>query len=378
MIQYQPLSPVDIRFVSAEPLRELFAGLSDRRVLILASDGSIKRLKAHGLLGDLINSGQNRVIRDINSNPSVEDVCRHLNELRHDDRYDCILAVGGGSSIDLAKALSALQGLAGMRDAEYEEVVVAIGQKAFFSQHTSADIIAVPTTAGTGSEVTKWATVWDFRNKKKLSVEHPGCFPKFALISPELTADMPSRLTLATGLDALSHAMEAFWARQRNPLSQALALDAIRKIRQSLPEALAAPDDIDIRREMCLGSVLAGLAFSVTRTTACHSISYPLTMQHGIEHGFAAALTLPAMLRINAKVVTEIAAVLDVFGGAEGFDEWIGRIAQGIQELRLSSFGISESMIGDIVEGAFTQGRMDNNPVELDREAVKAVLYTII
>ncbi len=129
---------------------------------------------------------------------------------------------------------------------------------------------------------------------------------------------------------------------------------------------------------MCLASLLSGLAFSITKTTACHSISYPLTMNYGIAHGFAAALTLSPVMGINAKAVPEIQQVTGIFGGYEGFGAWLADVSRGIQELTLSAFGISEDMLDGIAEGAFTLGRMDNNPVPLKKEEVTAILKSIL
>jgi alcohol dehydrogenase class IV len=378
MHQYQPFSPVDIRFSTLRAFSEQLSSFSDGRVLILASEGTIKRLSACEGFVRLIEQNENRLISDIKPNPSVDEILLNINMLRREQGYKTILAVGGGSCIDHAKAISALMGLPDSHDLEYEDILDAIVHKTFFKGAEPAQIIAVPTTAGTGSEVTKWATVWDFKNRKKLSVEHIGCFPKYAVMIPELTRSMPRRLTLATGLDALSHAMEGFWAKARNPLSQALALDSIGRIRRALPAALIAPDDTEAREEMCMGSLLAGLAFSMTRTTACHSISYPITLNFNVDHGFAAALTLRAMMGINLDAVPELKRVLSLFGGQEGFDAWMTGVTNGIQELRLSAFGIGEEMVDGIVEGAFTLGRMDNNPVVLERETVKAILTGIL
>ena len=234
-MQFMPFSPVDIRFASVQQLDELLSSFAGRRAIIVASKGTIGRLKAVPALDWLIKRQGNIHISDITPNPSVEDVLRHINMLRGEDCFDCIIAIGGGSSIDLAKAISALQGMAKKREVSYEEIAKAIAEKSFFDGCGPADIIAVPTTAGTGSEVTRWATVWDFENGKKLSVEHKKCYPKLAVMAPELTKSMGERLTLATGLDALSHAMEGYWAKGRNPLSQALALDSIERIKKRSP-----------------------------------------------------------------------------------------------------------------------------------------------
>ena len=379
MIRFEPFSPVDIRFTTLHDFQQQLSLLSDNHVIIFADEGTFARFRTECRgFESLINDKKNRLIRDIRPNPSINDICRHLNALRNDDRYDTIMAIGGGSCIDIAKAISALQYLSGARDVEYDEVAEAIAQKSFFNGYEPADIIAIPTTAGTGSEVTKWATVWDMRNKKKLSVEHNGCFSKAAYIIPELTESMPPKVTLSTGLDAMSHAVESFWAKARNPLSQALALDSISRIKNALPAALKLPHDIEIRKEMCIASLLAGLAFSMTKTTACHSISYPLTMNYGIPHGFASVLTLSPVMEINAAAVPEIWKITELFGGAEGFESWLLDLTHGIQELRLSAFGINADMIDDIVREAYTLGRMDNNPVALQHETVKSILENVL
>lgn len=378
MTDYKPFSPVDIRFTTLDRFAEQLAPLSDKHVLILADEGPFGRFKAEcKAFDEFINKENNRLITGIKPNPSVDDIAQHLNTLRG-DRYEAILAVGGGSCMDIAKAISALQGLAGNRDVRYDEITEAIRQKSFFADGKQADIIAVPTTAGTGSEVTRWATVWDMRSKKKLSVEHNGCYPKAAIMIPELTESMPPRVTLSTGLDALSHAMEAFWAKARTPLSQALALSSIAKVKQYLPEVMKRPHDLEVRKEMCMASLLAGLAFSITKTSACHSISYPLTMNHNIPHGFAAALTLSPVMAVNAEAVPEADEIAELFYDADGFDNWLADVTSGIQELRLSAFGVDEASIDGIVEGAFTLGRMDNNPVPLQKESVNKILKSIL
>jgi phosphonate metabolism-associated iron-containing alcohol dehydrogenase len=378
MMDYKPFSPVDIRFETLRGFDGQLSGLAGKRVLVLADEGTFGRLKQEcPAFGRLINDQKNRLVTDIRSNPSIDDVQRLLNTLRHEDRYPAIIAIGGGSCIDLAKAVSALQRPAG-HDVSYEELAETIRQKAFFTGYGPADIIAVPTTAGTGSEVTKWATVWDLKRKKKLSLEHIGCFAKAAVIVPELTESMPPKLTLSTGLDALSHAAEAFWAKARTPLSQALALDSIARVRSALPLVLKDPGDLGSRKKMSVAALLAGLAFSITKTTACHSISYPMTMDHGIPHGFAAALTLSQVMVINETAVPEISEIAELFYDDEGIDNWLADVSGGIQELKLSAFGIDENALDGIVQGAFTLGRMDNNPVKMEKETVKAILKSIL
>ncbi|MDD3212551.1 MAG: phosphonoacetaldehyde reductase [Eubacteriales bacterium] len=373
---FSPLCPVDVRIIPAtdglRTVREWLDG--PQKVLALSSASRIAALELSPFFAALEAEGHT-VLADtaVSANPTVEDVAALLARLRNRGFVPtCILAVGGGSCIDLGKAASALYHL--LPEPTAPAVREALQTKTYQRPHECVPLLALPTTAGTGSEVTRWATIWDPAEKRKLSLDHLQGFPKGAAIIPEWTAGMPAKLTLSTGLDALSHAMEAYWAVSRNPLSQELALLAVRKIRDALPMALADPGDLQARGEMALASLTAGLAFSQTRTTACHSISYPLTMLFGVPHGFAAAMTLSSVQRRNAKAVPEVDKLEAVFDVAEGFDAWMENTAHGIQLMTLSAFGIAETDLPSICDLAFTQGRMDNNPIVFTPDEVLDIL----
>ncbi|MGE5633326.1 MAG: phosphonoacetaldehyde reductase [Caulobacteraceae bacterium] len=379
MKQYQPFSPVEISIVTRGEAIEYLGRLISYggKTLILASNGRIAGLGLDQWLsnvkkaGDIVHHGRVPV------NPTISDVYESLFLLR-EIRADRIIAIGGGSCIDLAKAISALHSLIPVGSLSKESVRDAIKKKEYLNEHRFIDVIAVPTTSGTGSEVTKWATIWDMDNVEKLSIDCMGLFPKAAVLVPEFTASMNGRLTLSTGLDALSHAMEAFWSKSRTPLAQALAITAINYIKEYLPLVLKNRNDIDMRRMMCVAALIAGLSFSITRTTACHSISYPLTMCFGMEHGFAAAMTLAQVAERNEAAVPEISQIYSVFGGKDGFSRWLKDVTQPVQELRLSAFSISGSDLDFIVEKTFTQGRMDNNPIIFSPEEVKEILRQVL
>lgn len=343
-----------------------------KTVLLLAGK---RRLDALGLTGwaEALEK-QCACIRvdSIPSNPGVEDLSRCLGGIGR-RKVDLIVAIGGGSCIDLAKGISAFHNCPGLDKTE-DGIREAILDKRYTANDSWIPIIALPTTAGTGSEVTKWATVWDKAHGRKLSIEDNRLYPHAALIVPEHTRPMPPRLTLSTGLDALSHACEAYWANARTPLSQALALTAAAKIKDSLPRVLSDLDNLPYRKEMCLASLLAGLSFSITKTTACHSISYPLTMLFSIDHGFAAAMTLAEVSRRNRQAVPEIEALWDVFGGYRAFQAFIGAVSDPIQPLKLSAFHADREQIPKACEMAFTHGRMDNNPVFLTESSVRDIL----
>jgi phosphonate metabolism-associated iron-containing alcohol dehydrogenase len=201
-----------------------------------------------------------------------------------------IVALGGGSVIDSAKVFAAAGG-------DFTWVRRFLETKDGADALTATPIIAVPTTAGTGSEVTCWATVWDEANQKKYSLARPSLYPEAALIDPLLMCGKPRALTISTGLDALSHALESLWNVNANPVSANHAVAAARSIIDTLPKLAGDLDDVTLRSDMAIASLSAGLAFSNTKTAIAHSLSYPLTLRHNLPHGIACSFSLPMILR---------------------------------------------------------------------------------
>ena len=352
--------------------------LTGKKVLLLMTAAAMSRLSLDPWMGELRQKAQVTWIRQVSSNPTHIDVYNILDRLKG-YRPDVVLAIGGGSTIDLAKCCVGLNYLCSRERFLPEDVRQAIRSKNYIKHPVSIPIYALPTTAGTGSEMTQWATVWDGEGTAKYSIDAPHLCPKRAYIVPEYTMTMPRRLTLSTGLDALCQATEAYWAKASNPMVKEIAKAALRLLVQYLPLALSEPSKLYYREKVCLGSLLSGLAFSNTRTTACHSISYPLTMRFGIEHGLACALTLSEVMKINLPAIDGAEELLEglMVESADELQEWLERISHGIVEFRLSSFGIQKQDLPELARMSFTLGRMDNNPVELSQEKVKRILETI-
>lgn len=311
------------------------------------------------------------------SNPDLGDVLRFRQEIGAFD-FQLIIAIGGGSVMDMAKALTALQGLS-IESAE--ELRSAILAETYRQKERMVTWVGVPTTSGTGSEVTSWATVWDEEQGCKYSIADPRLYASSALLIPELTATKPLRLTAATALDALSHATEAYWAVRTNPISRMYALQAIQRICRFLPELKQEPRSLEARKQLALASLFAGLAFSNTRTTACHSISYPMTLLHGVDHGIAASFTLGAVMGMNWPVLIEPDQLLEAYGART--PEEVQAIILRLYEMfdlptRLREYGISRSDVEGISQRAFTKGRMDNNPVELSEQQVRDILTALL
>ena len=311
-----------------------------------------------------------QVLDESLANPNIHLVEYVLEKI---EKPDLIIAVGGGSSIDLAKAVSALY------EYKNEDVLDLLKSKEYLENSNPIPFIAVPTTAGTGSECTKWATIWDFDNFKKYSADADFLYPKESWLVPELTRTMNEKMTLATGLDALAHAMESYWSRPSNSYTRVLARNSINIIQKYLPLVLKDLDNLEYRKQMLMGSFFAGLAFSNTRTTACHSISYPLTMLFNINHGFAAAVTLYEVLYRNWDYLKEKDLFLKAFE-ANDLDEikdWFDNVTNDVQDLKLSSFNIKKEDIPRIVELATTGGRMDNNPINFNEEEIEDILNSV-
>ncbi|WP_066798432.1 phosphonoacetaldehyde reductase [Sphingomonas soli] len=269
------------------------------------------------------------VVRDVEPNPSFDGLriaCRSYGTAASPP--EVIVAFGGGSVIDTAKVLAAAGG-------DFARVQAFLEGRADAETLSATPIIAVPTTFGTGSEVTSWATVWDTEIKKKYSLNHESLYPQHAIIDPMTSLGVPRALTLATGLDTLSHALESIWNVNANPVSTNHAVFAAREILDALPKLVEQLDDVDLRTRVARASLFAGLAFSNTKTSLAHSLSYYLTLHHGTVHGIACSFTLSAVMRsvIGQNEACD-AALARIFGGD---------LSKGVEQLEafLTGLGIS-------------------------------------
>lgn len=361
----------EINFCDFNILKSYIKNIEEKEnTVIIISKSASDRFN----LTDLISTNKFIWINSFNSNPTEIDIINSLKIIANNN-VSKIIAIGGGSAIDLAKSISAFYDANMNTVYTIEDIVNKILNKDYIN--TNVDIIAIPTTAGTGSEVTRWATIWDSMNNKKYSIDAYYLQPKQAFICTDLTLTMPKKLILSTALDALSHAIEAFWAKSTNILSKELSIRAVELIVNNLPVALKEHSNYKCREKLFLASLLAGISFSKTRTTACHSISYPLTSIYNIEHGFAVALTLSELFEINKRNTDDIEVLEKIFIDYGGIKSWLDFVCKDIVTLRLSYFGIKKSDINNILTNSFTAGRMDNNPVEISNDLLLKILNNI-
>lgn len=373
-MSYNPFCSIDISFGDMQTLKE--AAKEKKKKIIVCDAYTADVWGLTDIIEEQIEEKNAVWIDECKANPTPAEVVKALEKVG-DFEAEGILAIGGGSTIDISKAVSAFCYMYRGKVVTEEDILENLKSGEYKKPHRFIDITAVPSTAGTGSEMTQFATIWDMKNQAKYSVDTSFNYAKKAYIIPELTLTLPKRQTLSTGLDALSHAVEAYWAKPTTYVVKDVALRAIDMIMKYLPEVMKNLGDIKLRTAMSRAALLSGMAFAKTRTTACHSIGYPITMKYGLEHGFACALTLDAVSKINREKTELADDLFEVFDKYGGLRRWIDDTCGDIVKLRLKYFGIPKEGIDDIVAGTFTKGRMDNNPVDISPEQVKEILLSI-
>ena len=278
---------------SLERLGTIARELGGRRVLVVTDAGLVAAGHVARAEAILARAGL-AVVRfaGVHENPTTDDVEACVLRAR-EAAIDLIVGLGGGSSLDTAKGCNFLL-TGGGRMHDYQGYGKA--------RAPMLPMIAVPTTAGTGSECQSYALIADAATHQKMACGDPGAAPRVALLDPELTLSQPPRVTACTGVDALAHAIESAVTRRRTPLSDAFATRAFVLIAGALRRVLLTPDDRDARARMQLGAALAGMAIEASMLGAAHSLANPLTAHYGIVHGQAVGMALPAVIRFNAAL----------------------------------------------------------------------------
>lgn len=290
--QWQFYNPVKV-FVGRGSRVQLVNQLKNQRVLIVATARGRAQFLNDSILGSILQNNTVMWIDNIKENPGLTDLQIEINQL-HSIKIDTIVAFGGGSAIDAAKVIRM-----GIAVNSASTLLELLDNSAPHESVKQVPLYVITTTAGTGSEVTPFATVWHHEIHKKLSLASDSIFATVAIVDAELTDSAPGSVTLSTGLDAINQAAESIWNKNANRITLGFATRALKLGLQALP-LLASGEGGKIEREqMAEASLLAGLAISHTRTALCHSISYPLTAHYAVPHGLACAFTMPAVYELN-------------------------------------------------------------------------------
>jgi len=352
-------------------LKSIADHVDSPRVTLVTTPGFRRR----GIVDSIANAFGTRmvaVVDDVKPNPDVDDVQAQSVRLRA-KRPDTLIALGGGSTIDTAKALARL-----LTQPEGTSLKALLREEVAAATAPALPVVAIPTTAGTGAEVTPFGTVWDHAGKMKYSITGEDLYPQLAILDPQLTLSMPPEVTVSSGLDSISHALESAWNRSATPVTLGLVTKSLRLSMHSLAAASKNPGDIAARSAMMQASTLAGLAISQTRTALAHAISYPLTAGFNLPHGLACSFTLPALLAFNA--IADDGRLADLARGVGYADT--GSFADGLSGLfeRLGVGGYlarhlpDRSSIMALSDQMFAPGRAENNLRSASEEQVSALV----
>jgi phosphonate metabolism-associated iron-containing alcohol dehydrogenase len=345
-------NPVDVMF-GAGMLDRLPEVVGDRKAVVVTFPEA-DALGVAGRLRQYLGKSLIGVIADVEPNPDVAHLARLYARFRNDySACQVIVAVGGGSVLDTAKVLMVVPPSGG-----FAEFVRLLARGEVFTPGDATPLIAIPTTAGTGSEVTPWATVWDRSAKRKYSLHLRETWPQSAIVDPELTMTLPRAVTIQSGLDALSHALESIWNVNANPVSDTHAVASASSMMATLPRLADDPGNTGLRSATSLAALQAGLAFSNTKTALAHSISYEMTLRYGLPHGIACSFTLPLVLERAVGRSADRDRVLAAIFPCPLVDapEYLRSFLEGLDvSTRFESYGVPETesqrMISDALEG---------------------------
>ncbi len=379
MFDYQPRTRVVFGAGSFSTLGQVAKEFGKQKVL-LVTDPGLKKAghsdRAKSLLGD---AGLNvAVFDDVAANPTTDDVDRCV-AFAKEHQSELIIGLGGGSSMDCAKGANFLLTNGG-RMHDYRGVGKATREM--------LPMIAVPTTSGTGSEAQSFAVIADAETHMKMPCGDPKAACKVAILDPELTITMPRSVAAATGIDAMTHAIESFVTRKRNPVSQMFASQAWQLLAKSFPIIMDQPENVEARGEMLLGAHLAGAAIENSMLGSAHATANPLSAHFHTVHGIAVGVMLPHIVRWNASEVGRLYRQLAMDAGwaersdspeqaaealAEGFTGFLKLAGMPTNLSTAVAGGINDGMLQTLANEATQQWTATFNPRTMDAEAFQQV-----
>ncbi len=342
----------------------------------LVTDKGVSNSGTLAIITDQLPEASYAIYDNIPPEPEVSAVQVCVDVFKQGN-HDGLVAVGGGSAMDTAKCVAVMAEHVGDLESLFGENMVS---------QRNIPLIAIPTTAGTGSEVTNIAILSDPEAQIKRGIVSDFLLPDVAIVSPEMTLSCPSNVTAASGVDALVHAIEAYLSNFSSPITDALAIKAMTLIIHALPKAFSDPDNLEAREDMATGSLLAGLAFGNAGVGAVHALAYPLGGRYHISHGVSNALLLPYVMEYNKPVCLErFYDIAQAFGEpvhsltqSQAADRVMNHLRQLCHEVaipeNLSALNISKADIPQLAEEAHNVKRLlRNNPRAPTVEDIAAI-----
>ena len=348
------------------------AGIS--RPLFVTDKGLANTPIAKATLAHLPGAG---VFAEVDPNPDETNLSAGIARFI-DGRHDGVVAFGGGSALDLGKLIALM--------AEQSVEVWALEDVGdWWTRADPARIypsVAVPTTAGTGSEVGRAGVLTNSVTHEKKIIYHPKVLPSVVICDPALTATMPAHITAGTGMDAFAHCLEAYSSPHYHPMSQGIALEGMRIVKDNLLRAYQTPDDLAARGEMMSAAMMGAVGFQ-KGLGAIHALSHPIGAVHHTHHGMTNAVVMREVLAFNRSAIEpRIAAAAAYMGISGGFDGFVGFVAELCEELQvprsLTALGVTDIDIASLTEKALVDPSCGGNPIALDRASVTALFEACV
>jgi alcohol dehydrogenase len=349
-------------------LGELVRDLGGRRALIVSDPGIVKAGYVTRAISILIGAGvEARAFGEVRENPSTEDVDRCV-AVAKEFKIDFIIGLGGGSSMDTAKGCNFILTNGG-RMHDYWGTGKAT--------KPLLPMIAIPTTSGTGSECQSYALISDAETHVKMACGDPKAAAKVAILDPELTVSQPQRVTVCTGIDAISHALETAVTNKRNAFSTVFSREGFRLLHAGFSRVLREPKNLDARGMMLLGAAYAGTAIEGSMLGAAHSCANPLTAKFKVVHGEAVGVMLPHVIRFNSSL-PEIAAIYESYFDGDLADRVSELLWEAKMPVKISHYGVKEKDLPALAEMAMKQWTAQFNPRPLTVKDFEALYRTAL
>ena len=346
---------------------------------LLVTDRGLAGMEITARTLDLLDAaGLGRAMfSDVDANPNDQNAEAGVKAYR-EGGHDGVVAFGGGSGLDLGKLVAFLAGQS--RPLWDFEDIGDWWTRA--DADAIAPVVAVPTTAGTGSEVGRASVITNSDTEEKKIIFHPRMLPRIVICDPELTVGMPKFITAGTGLDAFAHCVEAYSSPHYHPMSQGIALEGMRLVKDYLPRAYADGSDIEARAQMMSAAAMGATAFQ-KGLGAIHALSHPIGAIYHTHHGTTNAVCMPAVLQFNKSAIADrmqlAANYLGIEGGFDGFCAYVDDLNASMKvPTTLTGLGIQNPDVDRIVEGAMKDPSTGGNPVEMTRENTRKLVEALL
>jgi len=372
---------IEVGFSKSRDLSKIIKEMKLNKVLIVV-DYNLKKM---GIVDYIFNNLKEEnilftIFDNIKNEPTITEIDQAINDLNIASNYDGIIAIGGGSTIDMAKLLAISGSIEGsVRNYIGTNLIDKLG----------IPLIILPTTSGTGAEVTPNAIVKDKKKEWKKGIVSPYLIPDLVILDPELTFSVPPKITAETGIDAFTHAIECFICKKSNPMSDLFALDSMRLINKYLRRAVRNGSDKEARYYMALGSLYGGVAITNSGTGGVHALAYPLGGKYNISHGLSNSILLADIMEFNSKAVPEkfikVADIMEIRTTNFPKEKIVKSVVDEIRKLvndagiTIEGFEVSEKDLDNLAMLAMSEQRLlKNNPRSIEYLDAKRIYQKVL